>query len=138
MPSEIETIDKWIYQTLSADAALTAIVGNRIYTELAPQLVDQPMVIYHQQSPSTDLMEVGQRRVWTQGRWMVKLVGRTQSFVDLYSAFDRIETLLHRADGVVGSGNVLAVTREQIVKYVELSDGIQWRHFGGIYNIIAQ
>ena len=66
--------DQWIYSTLKADSALTALIGGatspRIYNEQVPQKDGQPVagvwpcVIYQMQS-ATDLMWVGPRRVWS-------------------------------------------------------------------------
>ena len=35
--AEITTVDAWLYATLSADMALTALVGTRIYLDMAPE-----------------------------------------------------------------------------------------------------
>lgn len=104
--------------------ALTALVGNRIFHQTAPQGTQYPFVVFQQQS--------GAPR-WTFGGdpverklWIVKGI-HTQS-PPLEAIVDAIDDAL---DGALG----LDSRRESDINYAEPADGTLYRHLGAIYRI---
>lgn len=141
MPTAPESliIDEWLYDTLSADATILAAVGTRIYAEIAPQDSDLPCVVYSGR-PVRDVMAVGAIRIWEALEYNIRAIGQYESFYPLQGVADAIDTALHAGAGAAGSGTgtVLTCTREQEIRYVEVDDGVQYRHLGGLYLIRAQ
>lgn len=135
----IETlrVDQWLYERLSGDTTLSNLVGGRIYSYLAPQDAVLPFVLFSHQA-GHDVRGVGPARIMTSLVYQVKAVGQGHSFGPLKAIADRLDTLLQGASGSVVDGTVLMCVREQPVEYVETDDGVQYRHLGGLWRIIAQ
>lgn len=129
--SEILTADNWIYDTLVADATIVAGVSTRVYGHVAPIDSVFPYIVFKPAETSIDLMVVNAKRVWSDGLWLVIVVGKTQTFSTLQTVADRIDTLLHRASGA----GVQTSVRERPFSMVEIVDGVQYRHLGGVYRI---
>lgn len=148
MANELLGIDKWIVTTLATDAALFAIVGNRIFESLAPQIdVDTengtapvyPIVLFQMQSVS-DSLGSGASRVMTSALFFVKVVGERGGYADLQAACDRIDALLHQAAitaVTVGAETftILGSCRERPVQYAEVINGVRFNYLGGLYRI---
>ena len=135
----IETlrVDQWLYQLLSGDSTLSGLVGGRIYGYLAPQDAALPHVVYSHQA-GHDVRGVGPVRIMVSLVYQVKAVGQGGSFAGLKAIADRLDQLLQGASGSVVDGRVLMCVREQPVEYVEVDSGVQYRHLGGLWRIIAQ
>lgn len=133
----IETVrvDEWLHDTLTADAALTALVAGRIYADLAPQTARWPAVVFNEQAP-VDTLGVDGARLLTSGTWQVKVITDEPSWQGLgRQAADRVDDLLHGASGTAGGVTVGTCHREQTVRFVEAVEGKQFRHLGGLYRI---
>jgi hypothetical protein len=137
--------DQWIFDTLAADATLTALIGGstapRIYNEQPPQNATNvfPCVIYQMQS-AVDLMWVGPRRVWSDMLYLVRGVHETSSYGgSLLTIAERIDQDLHATPN--GDSNAYGViwncVGEQPFRLPEVRDGRNFRHFGRIYRIYA-
>lgn len=135
----IETLraEQWLYTVLSGDTTLSSLVGGRIYSYLAPQDAVLPFVVYSHQA-GHDVRGVGPTRIMTSLVYQVKAVGQGGSFQPLKAIADRLDVLLQGASGSVVDGTVLMCVREQPVEYVEVENGVQYRHLGGLWRIIAQ
>jgi hypothetical protein len=151
----IETVrvDRWLYQTLSQDTVLGDLVHGRIYGYLAPPGATLPYVVYSHQS-GRDVRALGPTRIMTDMVYQIKAIGSGGSFAPLKSIVDRLDDLLQGAAGVVIDPrsdimtrglagqlirrHVLMCVREQPIAYVEVEDGMQYRHLGGLWRIIAQ
>lgn len=141
----IETVrvEQWLEGVLTGDAALTSPLGKHpdtqqcVYSYLAPSGAKYPLVIYSYQG-GHDVRGVGPGRIMVSALYQVKVVGQGTSFVSLRPIADRLDALLQAASGTVVDGAVLMCTREQPLAYVETANGIQYRHLGGLWRIIAQ
>jgi len=49
-----------------------------------------------------------------------------------------VDAVLHGASGTATDGTVIACVRERAFEMVEMTDGVQYRHLGGIYRVLAQ
>jgi len=134
---ETVRVEQWLYRVLSQDMTLGDMVGGRIYAYVAPQDAPFPFILISHQA-GHDVRGVGPARVMVSLVYQVKVVGQGGSFAPLQPIADRIDALLQGASGAVVDGQVLMCVREQPVAYVEVDDGVQYRHLGGLYRIIAQ
>lgn len=135
---ETTLVESWLYSRLSGDATLVSKVGTRIYAYVAPATADTPFVVFTAQSPGFDVMGVGTARVMLNCLYQVKVVVQDGSFNGAKDAADRIDALLHGATGTPAGGQVLGCVREGPLAYAEVSDGIEYRHLGGLYRIWVQ
>lgn len=138
MGVENTLVESWLYTTLSTDATLKGKVGARIYSYVAPARTLTPYVIFNAQSPGFDVMGVGTARVMLNCLYQVKVVVQDASFHGAKDAADRIDELLHGAAGTPTGGQVLGCVREGPLAYAEVTDGIEYRHLGGLYRIWVQ
>lgn len=140
MAVEVVSVDQWIYEALEADGQLAAVVGSRLFADQAPQDASLPYVLWQMQSPQPDTVGVGGVRILTNMLWLVKVVDQTESYAGLLkAAADRIdEVLCGLAGQTVGGVTVDSCVRVQPFRMVEdESGGRQYRHLGGIYQIVA-
>ncbi len=81
---------------------------------------------------------VGGIRISTDNLYIVKGVAQTSTWDDLVPIANRIDYLIHRPTAVMtqGSGS-LTCTREMVHQLAEVTEGMQYRHLGGIYRIRA-
>lgn len=135
---ETTLVESFIYDKLSSDATLTAAVGGRIYSYVAPARTATPYVVFNAQSPGFDVMGVGTARVMLNCLYQVKVVVQDASFSKATDAANRIDALLHGAMGYPSGGEVLGCVREGPLAYAEVSDGIEYRHLGGLFRIWVQ
>lgn len=145
--TELTVIDTWIYSTLAADVATTAIVSTRIYEDVNSQQDEQgnpiptvyPCIVFAQQSARPDLMAVGAIRVWSEGLYLIQAIAQTNSYGgNLEALARRIDVLFHDVRGNVSGGAVISSVRQQPFKLREFTNGRTYRHLGGLYEIKAQ
>lgn len=136
---ELTRIDEWITAALLADTAVTAVVGQRVYGELAPPSSSWPHVLFQQQA-SSDVMGAAQNRIMVDAVYVVRGVHQAESFGGAVKALaDAITAALHAAAGSTSDALVLACTRERPFRLVELDNGgAQYRHSGAVFRILAQ
>lgn len=137
MIETVEIAEKWLYATLSADATLAGLVGDRISGTLSPELLPTPYVTFLLQSPR-DIIGVGGVRISTDNLYIVKGVAQTSTWDDLTSIANRIDYLIHRPGSTMiqGTGSLTCI-REMVHQMAEVDEGLQYRHLGGIYRIRA-
>lgn len=134
---EVAYADQWLYDKLTTDVTLAGLVGNRIYSYVAPAGATFPLIVYAYQG-GNDLAEVGNLRIFNTGLYQVKAVGQGLSMAAIAPIAHRIDTVLHRASGSVVGGSILACVREQPLSYAEHSGGVRYNHLGGLYRILVQ
>lgn len=134
---EIMRVSEWLYETLSSDATLTALVADRMYDGIAPQAATFPYITFNWQG-GADVSAVGGIRIMNNGLWQVKAVVNETSYATILPIADRVDQVLQRASGAVSDGIILACVREQPLALIENSNGVQYRHLGGLYRIYVQ
>lgn len=138
MIETVEIADTWLYGTLSADGALAALVGDRVSGTLSGTPLGTPYVTFLCQS-AVDILGVGGQRISVDTLYEVKGVAQASSWDDVLPIARRISVLLHRPGEVMqvsGAGS-LTCTRERMIQYPEVDDGVQYRHLGAIFRIRA-
>lgn len=98
--NEITRTEVWLYQTLSTNAAITAIVGARIYAGVMPPEVDDyPALVFQWISGLDDLHTMDRTRSWGASRYLVKGITEGRSALPLQSLMDLVDRALERATG---------------------------------------
>lgn len=142
MTAGLETIamKQFLTTKLTADSALAAVVSTRIYDGVAPAAATFPCVVFQNQSAGgIDVVATGALRIMTDSLFVVKGIARTQSFMgDLKTIATRIDAALHGISGTATDGTVIACVRERAFELIETTDGVQYRHLGGVYRLLAQ
>jgi hypothetical protein len=149
MANEVMGAFAWVRQQLTADSALTAIVGNRIFADYAPQVdpatqlpVKYPFVLYHLQAV-TDSIGAGASRIMSSPLLFVKVCGEGGGYSDVQVAADRIDAVLHKAlvQSVTAGAQtftMLGCCREKPIQYSEYLNGVRYFYSGGMYRIDIQ
>lgn len=140
---EAITVARWVYETLSTDTALQDLLGgadapNRIkegtYTGGAPVWVVYTIL------PPVDVKGVGMVQIASTVQFQVKAVGVGSSYVPLIPVYQRVHTLLEArlAQEPAPGGIVLTSERVSGIMYPERTNGIEYRHLGGLYETLTQ
>lgn len=130
-------IEPWLYSTLQDDATLTGLVGDRVSGTLSGELLATPYVTFLLQD-HRDVLGVGGTIIMADCLYMVKAVSQSAGWGTVTAIAERIQDLLHRESTVISLPNgSLTTVRERIISYPEVSEGVQYRHLGGIYRIQA-
>ena len=130
----------FVYEQLTGDVTLAALVGSRVYRNLAPPGAALPYVIFGFVA-SVDRNNVGSRSImFTRPILDIKgVVAGTDS-----AAADAIADAIHgavngkqRLDVSVGELIILGCRRENIIEFVELTEDQQYCHRGGEYRLFC-
>jgi hypothetical protein len=135
---ELSRAEKWLYQALTADAALAAVVAGRVYAYQAPEKPTFPFVLFSFQA-GADKQGVGTSRVMTRPIYQVKAVGRDEVSDALQTAADRIDEVVGKAVRQAVDGFIFTARRVSPVAYAEpdKNSGRLFHHRGGLYRIEA-
>lgn len=129
-----DVINPWLYQRLAGDSLL-----NGMTTTIAEGIVlgqtTGTWVVFMLES-ARDITTHDGVIIDVDAIYLVKAVARAASYDAVRPAAKRVHALLHRARATTASGS-LTCTRESIVQYPELDDGVQYRHLGGRYRFRA-
>ncbi len=136
---ELDIIETWLYTVLAGDTTLNTDLGlgGRVYAELDPDTATYPICVFASAAPE-DIMVTGSVRILTKDIYRVEIIGKGSGFGALAALVDRVDTLLHRQSGAVGSGGVSSCVREAPITRIEVRDGVRYYHRGGEYRILAK
>ncbi|KPL70117.1 hypothetical protein ADN00_18930 [Ornatilinea apprima] len=124
--AEINQIERWIFEILSADSALSQL-SKGVYAHPADQNAEYPFVSFQYQG-GFDLNGVGARRIYVNALYLIRVIGKNCGIEDLKLVADRIDSLL-----TTQNEGSIACLREQPFSMVEVEDGIRYPHLGGLY-----
>lgn len=138
MTETIDLVEPWIYSRLQDSTLLTLIGGlDHISGTLSVDELPSPYVTFLMQS-SRDIQGNAGQIISTDNLYMVKAVAATASWNDVAAIASRLTTLFHLPYTVVNvTGGSLTSTRENIIQYPEITEGVQYRHLGAVYRIRA-
>lgn len=135
---EVQAAQEWLYTTLSGDAQLTAVVGDRIYPRRAPQNTAYPYVFFQLQS-GLDTNAANAVRIWTDCLFSVFVVTKGSSSEPIEPALKRIDALLHKASPTTNDrGEIFDCVRENALELNPVVNGIEYLQIGGVYRIHVQ
>ncbi len=138
MPSELYGADKFIHGLLAASVGLAALVGDRIYSEVAPQGAAFPHVVFSFQS-GLDRNAIGAFRIFTRPTYLVKAVTKDFSLATANQIAAIADDVLMGARGTIPSEqvSVMGCHRLMPVRYTEVRDGVRYNHVGGQYRLFV-
>lgn len=132
----------FIITKLKADAPLAALVGTRIYSEMAPETtppVAFPYIIVAFQSGMDRNAIPVTARIWLAVRYLVKVITQADSLASANAICDRIDAVLIGQEGPVPAENVqiTKIWRESVEQYIEVEAGRRLNHVGGSYRTLV-
>lgn len=137
--AESVMIDQWIESTLLNSSAVTNIVNDRVYLDLAPAEAEYPFVVYQAISPPRTIRGLGVEHWMVDGNWQVKGTCRGDAYLPIAPLAAAIHAaLVTNETDVVAGGMVFTCTFERQVMHGEPKGQVQFRHLGGEYRIQAQ
>jgi hypothetical protein len=128
---------KWIYQSLTADSALVALVGARIYREVAPESATFPLVLFWSTGGS-DLLGNDAARIWTEATFTIEAVCDGASADKAEAIAARISALFDRASGATTTARILSCVRESPTDSIDQDGGTLYPRLGGSYRLQIQ
>lgn len=140
MTTEAQVAETWLYATLTAGTALTALLADGtagIHSEIIPQGAALPALVFFSNF-ATDVNAVGPVRIQTQLEYVVKAVDKAEGYGTVNAIDAQADALLQAAIGAPAGGFVWGCMRVQPLRFMELDNGAQYRHAGGIYRLYAQ
>lgn len=147
---ELWIAEAWIYQVLSGDPVLEAIVpgstaAETIWPGIAPTGTPEPYVILaFQGGGDVNGLGSGLSRIFSSFLYQVTAYGPYSTLGRLAPIAKRIDELLHGKSGTILDddatvlGTVLSCVRERPLTLPEVAGGKQYRRLGGVYRIQVQ
>lgn len=131
--------EEFVYQALSGDATLAALVGTSIYARRIPEGGTYPAIVYQLYS-STDAIAIGFAYYLTTSYYIVRVADRTTTIGGIDAIAKRVYQLLHgQANVQLAGGAMLACQRERNLP--EPDDpvaGVETRTLAALYRIVTQ
>ncbi len=136
MAIETEEARRWILTALQADAALTAVVGTRIYPFTVPRNSAYPLVVFNLQA-SIDVQPFGTNRSMTQALFQFKTISKNGVDANARTAADRVDTIIGTANAQTSNGYIFSARREQVISLDEVDpqNFDTYHSIGGLYRI---
>lgn len=135
--SETLFTDQWLRSLLVAVPAVNDAVSGRMYADQAPQDTGFPLVLWSLQS-APDVIGQGTFRIMTRCNYIVKVIGQTRSYWDLWPIYDALDGAIHGKGSDTVAAHIFACMRHEEFRMTEFTEGKEYRHLGGIYEILTQ
>lgn len=137
-------VAQWAYKRLTEDPALQVLAGSaaalraRVLDQPPPQDL-KPWWIEFNVLPPRDVRGADATKIMAAVDLQAKVVGPTMSYGALLEPYRRVHAVLeHRSEVVVAEGVVMTSIRVSGVQYPERTNGIEYRHLGGLYETRTQ
>lgn len=137
MAHEGDLARRWIYEQLHGDSALLAAAPGDVHWPIAPDATAPPFVTFQLQA-ATDLTTLNGVRIWADTLWLVKVTVKANAATALATILDRIDALLHRTSGLIGTARVYWSQREGLFSQPTTEQGILYLQEGAFYRIKIQ
>lgn len=143
--AELYEAERWIRDTLAAGTALCALIGGtaspRIHSEFSPDGT-VPAIILTETTSEDEFAVTGTANA-THCRFNVRAVVQNQSYQGAADIMKLVQPLLGGQRGTVFDGTaealyILSCIRLSPLRYPEVYDGKQFRHFGAEYALWVQ
>ena len=114
-------------------------VADRIWDAPPPPDAVEPYILVQIIEPR-DVGPIGSTIIFSQGMATVKVVGRAESYETLAPIAKAMHEAIQGSQhvDVSGGGVLLSARRRSALSYPEESNGIEYRHLGGAYEVTAQ
>jgi hypothetical protein len=144
---EITVGQRWIYNTLSTNSSITALVGGalspRIFPDYVPVAIAEfgamlPAIVYFSYSIKDDTLAVGGIRVNSNIEFVVKAIVKSENSAVAEQIMSLVDTALHRKSGVAAEGSVISCVRRLPLDFIEANPEVVYKHLGGVYALQIQ
>lgn len=125
MANELVTAEQYVYSKLSG------LLSGRAYSGVAPSTATYPLIVFGIQSPGADVIVVGGNRVWASPLILARAIAKGGSWSTIAATADAIDQALHNTS----QGDIAWCVRESPFSLIEVTDGVQYRHLGGLYRV---
>lgn len=98
----IPLVNDWLYGLLSTDAAIAAIVGNRIYEEERPQGSALPALVYQSLS-GVPVSVIGGEVIYSNLIYLVKGITTGASSFPVRALMNRVDERIHQSQHIAVS-----------------------------------
>lgn len=133
--SEIQEAKNWIYDKLSANADITAVVGTRIFADHYPGTRVFPYVLYNTMS-DTDLKGVGRNRIANDALFQVRCVCQGAPSADAKKVGKRIDDVLQNQANQLSGEFYFSSERAGEVDRPEFdATNTRYHNLGGLYRV---
>ncbi len=137
--AESQGAARWLYATLTAHAGLSALVGARVYENLAPQGAALPYVVYNLVASRPVAASGGAGRILDEQEWMVRGLAESGSPADADALALQVDGALSGATGTATVGavtyTIMTAQGGEAVRYTELHQGRRIQHSGRRYRV---
>lgn len=131
-----------LYGKLAGDTTLNNLLAappagynKSIYHQQAPQAAQFPFVIFNKSS-GTPTEAMNDPSALESDIWLVKGVDKNSSADTAEAIQARIQVLLNDATLTISGATHLYLRRQSDVEYSEVTDGVQYKHAGGLYRLV--
>jgi hypothetical protein len=135
-------IRRAVYGKLSGDTTLNNLLGappagysKSIYDGIAPKDAQFPYVIINLQS-DVDEEAMNDPAAYTEHTWLIKGVDQSTSGDAADAIADRIRVLLNDTTLSISGASLMYLRRQSGVRYPEQTEGVIYRHSGGLYRLV--
>jgi hypothetical protein len=135
----VKAVDTALYSRLATDVAGTAtgtlgqLGATNVYRMVASQGSVEPYIVFNEQA-GTDSYTFSAREARSL-LYQVKAVDKGGSASGASSMAERIDALLTDAPLSLSGWTNIRLRRESDVEYVEVANGQQYHHIGGLYRV---
>lgn len=92
----MSTASTWIYETITGDSGLGALVDERVFKYVAPEGTELPFIVI-QEVASPPVENATADRIGDREDWIIKVYDKGESDINADSIDRSIRTLLHKA-----------------------------------------
>jgi hypothetical protein len=139
---DILTPIRWTIVMLKADAALTALVGARVYADQYPQDPNIPLVFPYVivgKIPGPLLTNASADIIWADDMITVECWDKSDSAVAAANVINRALMVLHKQAGTVSGGTVVgAVAEMELPSGPEVDAGVTYQRKGIQFRVYSQ
>jgi hypothetical protein len=138
--NELGLCAEFLFEQLTGHGPLVALVGDRVYRDLAPPGAVLPYVVFSFVA-GVDRNAVGSRSImFTRPIWDIKAIVQGTDGAAADAIADAVHGAVNgkqRLDVADGELVVLGVRRESLLEFPELRDDVQYLHRGGTYRVFC-
>lgn len=138
----ISEAERWLKTTLTSDADVTAVFGDRVYSYPGPRYNDEneripyPILTYRFMYPQADTIVVGSSRFWSTLRFCVEGVVKGNDSRDIGVGAQAIFNALQGKYGYTEGAVISGCWEDRPYMDIELMSSTQYIHKGGEYIIL--
>lgn len=130
---ELAAVKEFVYNALTNDSTMTALVAGRVYDEIQPDSAGWPLVIL-QVVASTDTLGTGATRILTRSTVRVKAITKGAGMQSGLTIASAIDAALHKVNGTF-DGHYVTCHRVSTFSYSESTLGETFKHVGAEFRI---